>query len=83
MTLQLGVQLFGFLKAEAEAKAEEQILAKFGGQSSMLLCAYLETTEHKLKEALKCNPMSFHQPWQFLISSSAASPIDLPTHSPM
>lgn len=46
----------------------------------MLLHAYLETPEHKLKEALEWNPMLFHHHWQLLITSSAVSPIGWSTH---
>lgn len=63
------------------SQSEEQILAKFGGRSLILLLAYLETPEPRLRETLKPNPMSFHRHWPLLIASSAASPIDLATHS--
>lgn len=59
MTLWLGIQLFGLSKAEAGAKAEGQILAKFRGRYPMLQHTYLEISDH-FKEALRPNPMSFH-----------------------
>lgn len=47
----------------------------------MLQLACLETTEHKLKEALTPSAMSLNWHWPLFIASSVASPTDLSAHT--